>query len=165
LGENHEKAYCFPVFPATQHWPGTIMCDFPQRKSHTDRWLHQHPQEIRVRFTPIAKRLQNESYVKAFSQLLWSGKSSEVWFSLRENHVNVGGFPVFPATQHWPGTTMCDFPQRKSHAVRCSTNIHRKYGFGLHQLRKCFSGKGFMEWLCGPSFRLGYHFLRPLRRL
>jgi hypothetical protein len=42
---------------------------------------------------------------KAFSQLLWSGKSSEVWFSLRENHVNVGGF-------------------------------------GLHQLRKCFSTRG-----------------------
>src|SRR5271168_1966479 len=151
---------------------------------------------------------------KAFSQLLWSGKSSEVWFSLRENHIKVGGFPVFPATQHWPGTIMCDFPQRKSHAVRglhqhpqeirvprischaalagnnyvrlssrkvaCSsgapptstgntgspyflprstgrehlcatflkesrmqiggsTNIHRKYGFGLHQLRKCSS--------------------------
>src|SRR5271168_5001989 len=55
---------------------------------------------------------------KAFSQLLWSGKSSEVWFSLRENHVKVSGFPVFPATQHWPGTLMCDFPQRKSHAVR-----------------------------------------------
>src|SRR5271168_977328 len=55
---------------------------------------------------------------KAFSQLLWSGKSSEVWFSLRENHVKVRGFPVFPATQHWPGTIMCDFPQRKSHAVR-----------------------------------------------
>src|SRR5277367_349017 len=58
------------------------------------------------------------SAAKAFSQLLWSGKSSEVWFSLRENHVKVGGFPVFPATQHWPGTIMCDFPQRKSHAVR-----------------------------------------------
>ncbi len=28
----------------------------------------------------------------AFSQLLWCGKASEVWFSLRENHVKVGGF-------------------------------------------------------------------------
>ncbi len=32
----------------------------------------------------------NVSY-RAFSQLPWSGKSAEVWFSLRENHVNVGG--------------------------------------------------------------------------
>jgi hypothetical protein len=54
---------------------------------------------------------------KAFSQLLWSGKSSEVWFSLRENHVNVGGF-------------------------------------GLHQLRKCFSTRGTLFY-CPPQVARG----------
>src|SRR5271156_2732172 len=30
--------------------------------------------------------------VRAVSELLWSDKSREVWFSLRENHVNGHGF-------------------------------------------------------------------------
>ncbi len=47
--------------------------------------------EARMRFAMSFRTTFGTSF-KAFSQLPWSGKSSEVWFSLRENHVNVGGF-------------------------------------------------------------------------
>src|SRR5271156_4792363 len=42
------RKYGLPVFPATQHWPGTMMCDFLRGKSHADRWLHEDLQEIRA---------------------------------------------------------------------------------------------------------------------
>jgi hypothetical protein len=42
-----------------------------------------------------------QSVSKAVSQLLWSEKDREVWFSLKENHEKACGFPDF--LQRGPG--------------------------------------------------------------
>ena len=48
--------------------------------------------------------------------------------------------PGFPAVRHSPRAIMCGFLHGKPHAVRWSTKLHRKSGFGLHQLRNCSKG-------------------------
>src|ERR1700734_4296204 len=74
---------------------------------------------------------------KAVSQLLWPDKDREEWFSLGENHEKVLGFPGFPVARYWPRAVMCGFLHGKPHAFLWPTKLHRKSGFGLHQLRNC----------------------------
>jgi hypothetical protein len=67
------------------------------------------------------KRGSDNGYFRAFSQIPWSEKSGEVWFSLRENHVKVRRFGL--------------------HQLRkCSSHPPRS-GFGIEQSfdRQCWS--------------------------
>jgi len=87
-----------------------------------------------------------------------------VWFSLGENHENGFRSPGFPAVRHSPRAIMCGFLHGKPHEVRWSTKLHRKSGFGLHQLRNRYSvrSREFVQQLrCHPLLRLAQ---RPAKR-
>ena len=54
---------------------------------------------------------------RALSQLLFTEKDREVWFSLGENHEKACRSPDFLRALQWPRTIMCDFLHGKSHVV------------------------------------------------
>jgi hypothetical protein len=56
---------------------------------------------------------------------------------LRENHVNVGGLPYFLPRSTGREQLCATFLKESRMQFGGSTNIHRKYGFGLNQLGKC----------------------------
>jgi hypothetical protein len=80
--------------------------------------------------------------IRAVSQLLWSLEDREVWFSLRENHERVYRLPYFLPRSTGREQLCATFLKESRMQFGGSTNIHRKYGFGLHQLRKCSSEGG-----------------------
>jgi hypothetical protein len=55
-------------------------------------------------------------YARAVSQLLWTEKDREVWFSLGENHEKACRFPDFLRRSTSRGQ-LCDFLHGKSHVV------------------------------------------------
>jgi hypothetical protein len=65
-------------------------------------------------------------FTRAVSQLLRSHKGREERFSLGENYERRRGSPRISYARHLPRTMMCGF-------------LHRKSGFGVHQLRNRFS--------------------------
>jgi hypothetical protein len=65
LAEDHEKTYRLPGFPAAKYWLREAMCGFLRGKPHEVRWTHKDPQEIRVRYTPIAKLLRRQTRAEA----------------------------------------------------------------------------------------------------
>jgi hypothetical protein len=93
--------------------------------------------------------------IRAVSQLLWPDKDREEWFSLEENHEKGLRSPGFPAVRHSPRAIMCGFLHGKPHAVRWSTKLHRKSGFGLHQLRNRYSPEVSFERLKGDRTGCG----------
>src|ERR1700685_4309866 len=76
--------------------------------------------------------------LKAVSQLLWSHKGREEWFSLGENHEKVPGSPGFPARGTSRGQCAAFFTESRMQFGGV-TKLYRKSGFGLHQLRNRFS--------------------------
>jgi hypothetical protein len=72
---------------------------------------------------------------KAVSQLLWSHKGREEWFSLGENHERRRGSPGFPARGTHRGQSCAAFFTESRMQFDGTTKLHRKSGFGLHQLR------------------------------
>jgi hypothetical protein len=65
---------------------------------------------------------------KAISQSVWPDRDREAWFSLGEKHEKAHRFP--------------DSRRRntgREPRFRSSNKIYRKSGFGLHQLRNCWS--------------------------
>jgi S-disulfanyl-L-cysteine oxidoreductase SoxD len=72
---------------------------------------------------------------RAVSQLLWPDRDREEWFSLRENHVRRHGSPGFPARGTHRGQSCAAFFTESRMQFDSTTKLHRKSGFGLHQLR------------------------------
>ena len=98
---------------------------------------------------PLAERPLNfdgRAVLKAVSQLLWSHKGREEWFSLGENHERRRGSPGFPARGTHRGQSCAAFFTESRMQFDGTTNLHRKSGFGLHQLRNRFSDRRVAEW-------------------
>ena len=72
---------------------------------------------------------------KAVSQLLWSDKDREEWFSLGENHEKASRFPDFLQRSTGREPLCATFFEESRMRFVGSTNLYRKSGFGLHQLR------------------------------
>ena len=72
---------------------------------------------------------------RAVSQLLWFHKGREEWFSLAENHERRHGSPGFPARGTIRGQRCAAFFTESRMQFDSITELHRKSGFGLHQLR------------------------------
>jgi hypothetical protein len=82
-----------------------------------------------------------KSAFKAVSQLLWSDKNREEWFSLGENHEKACRSPDFLRRSTSREQLCATFFTERRMEFHGSTNLHRKSGFGLHQLRNCSGGK------------------------
>ena len=82
---------------------------------------------------PFRRRLP----FKAVSQLLWTDKDREVWFSLRENHEGAYRFPDFLQRNTGREQRCATFFAESRMQLGSSNNTYRKSGFGLHQLRNC----------------------------
>jgi hypothetical protein len=75
------------------------------------------------------------STIRAVSQLLWPDEDREVWFSLGENHEKAHRFPDFLQRSTGREQLCAPFFAESRMQFGGSTNIYRKSGFGLHQLR------------------------------
>ena len=79
------------------------------------------------------------AFFRAVSQLLWTEKDREVWFSLAENHEKACRSPDFLRRSTGREQLCATFFTESRMAFRGSTNFYRKSGFGLHQLLNCSS--------------------------
>ena len=79
--------------------------------------------------------------VLAVSQLRWPDKDREEWFSLGENHEKVLGFPGFPERGTRRELLCAAFFTESRMQFDSTTKLHRKSGFGLHQLRNRSRGR------------------------
>jgi hypothetical protein len=82
-----------------------------------------------------------KSAFKAVSQLLWSDKDREEWFSLGENHEKACRSPDFLPRNTGREQLCATFFTESRMEFRGSTNLYRKSGFGMHQLRNCSGDK------------------------
>jgi hypothetical protein len=61
----------------------------------------------------------------------------DVWFSWGENDEKAYSFPYFLPRGTGREHLCATFLKESRMQFGGSTNIHRKYGFGLHQVRNC----------------------------
>jgi hypothetical protein len=97
--------------------------------------------ENRLKGTGFSPYIEEAKMVdfRAVSQLLWPDKDRDVWFSLGENHEKAYRFPDFLQRSTGREQLGATFFAESRRQFGGSTNIYRKSGFGLHQLRNCFS--------------------------
>ncbi len=77
---------------------------------------------------------------RAVSQLLWSHKGREEWFSLGENHERRRRSPDFLQRGTSSEKRCAAFFAESRMQFGGLAKIHRKSGFGLHQLRNRYNG-------------------------
>jgi polygalacturonase len=91
---------------------------------------------------------------RAVSQLLWTEKDREVWFSLGENHDKACHSPDFLRRNTGREPLCATFFTESRMSFHGSTNLYRKSGFGLHQLRNCSSRRALI-FACALAFGAG----------
>ena len=94
---------------------------------------------------------------RAVSQLLWTEKDREVWFSLGENHEKACRSPDFLRRSTGREQLCATFFTESRIELRGSTNLYRKSGFGLHQLLNCSSLFAAALLLAGCTVGPNYH--------
>jgi hypothetical protein len=92
--------------------------------------------------------ITDEGFIKAVPQLLWLRKGREEWFSLAENHERRRGSPGFPARGAHRGQSCAALFTESRMQFDGTTKLHRKSGFGQHQLRNRYRGTP-----CTPQLR------------